>query len=530
MSIQSINSGPLDPITRAVYNDPISGLERFALPMTTGLQAGSTDPPGGRCFRVSGWAGVLLLIAGLAIPTAGLPDPAWARSSGGYSRPSSGAFKSFSTPSRRPPISSSGGYRRAPSAPVFQGSSPGDRAMSRGTSSDALRDYRTAQRPPSPPATVTASRPPASADRGWFPDFGWGSGMARRPSVSGPGWGGGSTTRRPAPGSGILTTVALWAALNALSSPGQAELFREHRDELVYREWREEAERAAARDPKIAVKLSDLDARITQLDSQPGSAGGGPSGTAAEEDRSWSVWGILFVIGGVVVLFWLWRRRAPSPLPRPGATPGLGGSAESRFRVGMVLPVDPAPFLLAKGLTKVAPPDESGMVSIETVGLLRYGDVLLHRLYLPGGKAFFQLHLGPGGQPDECRYFTVLDEVNPADPQEWGFWLDPGEGLIGWPTFQTKDAKVYSRVWGPGQTRTPPRRIEETRQFVDHSEQRQMQSMLYGAPSGGTPPAPETEYILVSAVEATGQAWVEIDAVIDINPAGLTLPRVPLTG
>jgi len=247
--------------------------------MTTGLQAGSTDPPGRR-FRVSGWAAVLLLLAGLAIPAVGLPDPAWARSSGGYSRPSSGAFKSFSTPSRRPPISSSGGYRRAPSAPAFQGSSPGDQAMSRGTSSGALRDYRTAQRPPAP-ATVPASRPPASADRGWFPDFGW--------SVSGPVWGG-STARRPAPGSGILTTVALWAALDALSSPGQAEFFRERRNELVYREWREEAERAAAGDPKIAVKLSDLDARMAQLDSQPGSAGGGPSGTAAAEDRSWSVW------------------------------------------------------------------------------------------------------------------------------------------------------------------------------------------------------------------------------------------------
>ena len=53
--------------------------------------------------------------------------------------------------------------------------------------------------------------------------------------------------------------------------------------------------------------------------------------------------------------------------------------------------------------------------------------------------------------------------------------------------------------------------------------------MLYDAPSGGTPPAPATEYILVSAIEATGEAWVEIDAGIDINPAGLTLPSVPLT-
>ena len=52
--------------------------------------------------------------------------------------------------------------------------------------------------------------------------------------------------------------------------------------------------------------------------------------------------------------------------------------------------------------------------------------------------------------------------------------------------------------------------------------------MLYGGPTGGTPTAPQTEYILVSAIEVTGQAWVEIDAGIDINPAGLTLPSVPL--
>ncbi len=55
-----------------------------------------------------------------------------------------------------------------------------------------------------------------------------------------------------------------------------------------------------------------------------------------------------------------------------------------------------------------------------------------------------------------------------------------------------------------------------------------MQAMLYGAPTGGTTPAPPTEYVLVSAIEAAGQAWIEIDAGIDINPAALTLPSVPL--
>jgi hypothetical protein len=53
--------------------------------------------------------------------------------------------------------------------------------------------------------------------------------------------------------------------------------------------------------------------------------------------------------------------------------------------------------------------------------------------------------------------------------------------------------------------------------------------MLYGAPTGGAAAAAQTEYILVSAIEAEGQAWVEVDAGIDINPAALQLPGVSLT-
>jgi hypothetical protein len=194
----------------------------------------------------------------------------------------------------------------------------------------------------------------------------------------------------------------------------------------------------------------------------------------------------------------------------------------------MVVPIDPAPFLLAAGMTKVQPPTETGTISVEAVGLLRHADVLLHRLYLPGGRAFFQLHLGDDGRPDECRYFSVLDEVSPASPEEWGFWLDQAQGLIGWPSFQTKDGKVYGRVWAAGEGRVAPREFEETLQHLDRVENRRMQAMLYAAPSGGTAPAPETEYILVSAIDAAGQAWVEIDAGIDINPAALNLPGVPL--
>jgi hypothetical protein len=517
----------LDLIAAAAYNGAFTTWGESLSPMQSRPPARLIDRAAAALLRQArGWTAALGCIA--LVVVASVPDPAWGQyrgGSGGYSRPSVGGSGSFST--RRPAIGGSGGYRRpSSSAPVFGGSSPGDRAMSRGRSSEALRDYRASQRPP--PA-VAPARPPASPPAA---DRGWGAPMPRREPSWGGGWG--AVSPRRSFGTGVVTGFALWAALNALtSSPGQAEYFYAHRNAPTYREWRQEAERIAARDPAVAANLAELDRRMAQLEATPGSTGGGPAlarEPAREPEDGFSLWGIVFVVGGVVVLVWLWRRRAARPgIPVAGVPPGLAGSAESRFRVGMVLPVDQAPFLLASGLTKIQPPDESGTISVEAVGLLRYGNVSLHRLYLPGGHAFFQLHLGADGRPDECRYFSLLDEVAPADRQEWGFWLDPREGMIGWPTFQTKDGKLYARVWAPGQNRIAPRQIEETRQYVDRVERRSVQAMLYGAPTGATAAAPQTEYILVNAIEADGQAWVEIDAGIDINPAALQLPGVPLT-
>jgi hypothetical protein len=321
-----------------------------------------------------------------------------------------------------------------------------------------------------------------------------------------------------------LTAVALWAALNSLSSPNSVQYFHNYQNDPGYMQWRREADREAGHNPVVAAKLDQLDAQLAQIEGQPRNPA---AASPAPRGGSGFIWPVIFIGIVILLLLWLWRRRIAQPATA-AAVPGLTGSAATRFRVGMTMPVDPSPFLLAAGLTKVQPLEGSGMISVEVVGLLREGSVLLHRLYLPGGKAFFQLHLGADGQPDECRYFSRLDEVTPADSQEWGLWLDPAEGMIGWPSFQTKDGKMYGRVWAPGNSRVPPRKMEETLQYVDHVEQRQLQMMLYGGPTGGTPPAPQTEYILVSAIEATGQAWVEIDAGIDINPAGLTLPSVPL--
>ena len=417
------------------------------------------------------------------------------------------------------PAGSSGGYSRRPySGSSYNTGSSGDRALSRSMSSQALRDYQSGQRS----AEAYARRQPAYAG-----GFGAASEAPRRPSV----WQGQGAARGPAlPGSGPLTAVALWAALNSLSSPGSVQYFHNYQNDPGYVQWRREADREAGHNPAVAAKLDQLDTQLAQMEGQERNAStASPAQTSpAPRGDSGFIWPVLFIGIVILLLLWLLRRRMSQPAVATAAVPGLTGSATTRFRVGMTMPVDPSPFLLAAGLTKVQPLEGSGMISVEVVGLLREGSVLLHRLYLPGGKAFFQFHLGADGQPDECRYFSRLDEVTPADNQEWGLWLDPAEGMIGWPSFQTKDGKMYGRVWAPGNSRVPPRKMEETLQFVDHAEQRQLQMMLYGGPTGGTPPAPQTEYILVSAIEATGQAWVEIDAGIDINPAALTLPSVPL--
>ncbi len=203
------------------------------------------------------------------------------------------------------------------------------------------------------------------------------------------------------------------------------------------------------------------------------------------------------------------------------------GYTPSRFRVGMTLTLDPTPFILAAQATKVPVPDAGGgnlLVSVEAVGTLETGGgPRLTRLYLPGGTSFFQLHLAADGNPDECRFFGRVDEVSPADASEWAFWIDPAEGMIGWPEFQTKDGKLYGRAWSPGEARVEPRPLEETIEGVQGTRTVRSQAMLYSAPTGAAEPAPPVEYILVSAVEAEGQAWIEVAAGIDVNPATLSL-------
>ena len=460
-------------------------------------------------------------------------SPAVAQSSGGYSRPGGGSsFGGYGGSARRPSVG--GGGFGGPSGAPRSGfgldySRGGDRAISRQQSSRALRDYRASQARPVPDPWSATRRPSTGSD-----DNAWGTATLPRRSPPA-GWGGGAYAPGYAGSSrfGAWDAVLAWSLLNSLSRPQSVTYFRDNRDDPRYAQWRAEAERKAQSDPAVAQKLAELDNLIAQSKADTGPAV--PSGSGGS--------GLLFVVifFGGAVLFGLWflRRRATA-VAGAGATalggglaggpapPALSGSAASRFRVGMTFPADPSPFLLAAGMTKVKPPEAGGMISVEAVGLITDGAVSLHRLYLPECEAFFMLHLGPAGTPDECRYFSLLDQITPASQDEWGFWLDPAQGMIGWHQFQTKDGKLYDRVWAPGSGRVPPRQQVETLQDVSGIIQRKIQAMLYGARTGAAPPAPDVEYVLVCAVEQNEEAWIEVYAGIDINPASLTLPAVPL--
>jgi len=413
--------------------------------------------------------------------------PSWSQSSsGGYTRPST----SYAAPLRRPSVGS-GGY----GAPMYSGGayagSAADRALSRRAAEQSLSHYRADLRASQAPVR----RPPPQNDGGYA------TGPTRRP----PYYGEPSTALSTA-----WNVATAWALLSALSAPNRATYFQNYRDDPGYRAWRQQAEMAAQHDPTVAADLRNLDAQIAQP-ARPVSSESGNGGFVL----------IVVLLGGVVlVLLWL-RRRRPLPATAPPPVP-------SRFRVGMVIPADPTPFLLAAGTTKIRPPEGGGTLSVEAVGTLQSGAVLLHRLYLPGGP-FFQTHLGADGALDECRYFSQIDEVTPASAQEWAFWLDPAEGTIGWPAFQTKDGKTYGRVWSEGSTRIQPIAFDETITRTSGVARRRHQAMLYGAATGGAPPAPSTEYVLVAAVEEAGGAYVVIHAGIDINPAALDLAAVPLT-
>jgi hypothetical protein len=349
----------------------------------------------------------------------------------------------------------------------------------------------------------------------------------------------------------LWSGLFLGAMLSNLGRAGSVDFFHNNQNDPGYQQWRAEADRQAQDNADLRQKLNDLDRQLAERNDQPRTPGMLPPDIPPEvaqatpnrtpgvpDDTSGSSWVWVVVLVGVGgILYLAWRRRHPvtgGPSMTPANTLQSAaamlrhklsgeGYTPSRFRVGMTIALDPSPFILAAGSIKVPQPEGAGQVSVSAIGHVVSGDTQLLRLYLPDGRSLVQLHLDAAGDPDECRLFGTIDEITPADPGEWGAWLDANEGMIGWPAFQTKDGKTYTRVWVPGDTRISPRVLTETIEDLSGTRTLESRAMLYAAPTGAVDPAPRTEYIMVAAVRDGSRAWVEVRAGIDLNPVTLQL-------
>jgi len=469
------------------------------------------------------------------------------RSSGGYSRPS--ASKSSSSV-RTPSLGSSSGYSKPSSGSTGlfgSSSSAGDKALTRQGSGSALDSYRTKQNADRTPSASTPSAGAASgsASRG----FGYSLPRANTDYYRGNNWSAPAYAGSMSRGFGMWDAMFLWFMLDSISRPSHAAFFHNNQNDPGYQQWRAEADKLAADNAELKGKLTALDGELAKQKGQPVTPGAVPDDVpktvavvaqpeAGGSSFGWVGWIVLLI--GVFVLWRLWRgrRKLESGNASGGKENkdmsmfGTVGNYVNRkmsnerfkpslFRVGMTVTIDPTPFILAGSKIKAVPPEDSKPTSVVGVGTVKSGAATVHRLYLSDDR-FAQIHLDDAGTPDECRYFSVIDEIEPADEEEWGFWLDPAEGMIGWTEFQTKDGKVYPRAWSPGLTRVDPFKLEETIERVGGSREVVESAMLYAAPSGAAAPA-DKEYILVSVVEEGGRAWVRIAAGIDINPASLGL-------
>ncbi|HZS82820.1 MAG TPA: DUF2491 family protein [Stellaceae bacterium] len=513
-------------------------------------------------------APVLALVLAVAFAfAAAQPADARSRSSGGYFKP--GASSSFGGSAYSSGSRSSGGYSKPSITGAPYAASPnsgGDRALSRSLSGTALRQFR-AQENARFAAPASPLEPPPSSWSSFARDSSYGAYYARRDGwFSHLGWGVPPYAYLSRPSFGAWDALWLWWMLDTLSRPGHAAFFYDHADDPAYRDFRAEADRLARDNADLRAQLAKLDAEMAARQGQPRDPNFVPADTppqvalaadnvvqpaaVATIPNPGLPWGpgigIILAFGAGLAIWVAAHHRRPTLAMAGGA--GLGGGASMGpfgalgnyvadklhhrggydprlFRIGMSFAADPAPFVLAQGATKVRPltgDAGSGAVTIMGIGHLSQGPALLHRLYVAEDR-FFQLHLDPLGQPDECRYFSKIDEVTPATPDEWGFWLDAGDGSIGLPEFQTKDGKVYQRAWAPGSERIAPVSCKETLETDRGTFTIGHEAMLYAAATGLAPPAPTQEYILVSADTEGQSGAVLIYAGIDINPAGLSL-------
>mgnify|MGYP001351119751 CR=1 FL=1 len=170
-------------------------------------------------------------------------------------------------------------------------------------------------------------------------------------------------------------------------------------------------------------------------------------------------------------------------------------------------------------------PGEKGQQSVMAVGSKKGLDINSTpdemEIYVsPDGSREDFIVLEP--KEKEARFFSWIDTVSPGSRAEWDEWLNDENGIMGLPSFQTKDGTEWSRVLMSGN----PHRLSPTECWNSVVSQEgetdySYHSMLYVRDTGWSAPYSDKEYLLVRI-----ELWKEdgnTDAAIKLY-AGVDVP------
>ena len=355
---------------------------------------------------------------------------------------------------------------------------------------------------------------------------------------------------------GVMNGVFTYYMLSHLGDGGGS-YFYNHYDDPGYQAWRADAERQARDNADLRQQLAALDSQLAQKQGQPRDPSYVPAGTPTavvaanpmQQDAAAQVqptkkhghalvWilvvvVILLMIGAFVYLKLL-RPKAATPQTQSGTMGAVNLAANmmkakahgetyaaKRYRLGMLVTVDPTPMILA-GSALHMPMPQAGSVSVTGIGRPASGTGAWVRLHLPSGKDMVIVETGDQDVANSARLFTLFDTVTPKDEEEGLYWENNEDGAIGFKDFTfDKDGSTFGRVWSPGPDHVQPRLFEEEIEEAGGKRTVTSYSMLYARETGAAAPAPQIEFVLLSSIKERGV--VEIWTGVDVNTAGLGL-------
>lgn len=174
--------------------------------------------------------------------------------------------------------------------------------------------------------------------------------------------------------------------------------------------------------------------------------------------------------------------------------------------------------------------------SVVSFGKFAVGDSMAYRFYLDSSVGPYMLQIVADSKKvvEECKLFMPYDEVFPADPASWAFWLAEEDGYIGLSIFDTKTSVRFFRVWenpdavrvlepdasGAQLDKIPPEKFIEKIYLDPYGEKTETityETMLYGRQVNEN----VDEYLMISAVDQSDGASVQIMVGVELAPTSI---------